>query len=258
MPQPYTVDELNLPADGELHQLLQRCPDIALLRYSDNEAIVHSEDDGDHCFLLLRGSCLVEGLGDESTGRPGKAIAVLHGDESAPVMIGEIAALGTGARTANVKSALNSWVMRLSPTHFEVVMSEFPGLTRMLCRQFADRLHETTLALQHFQGLFVMEAEHRSFARGDIIFRPGAMCETLYQVIDGVVRIHDAQQEYRIAGNSPRTLLEPEAYFFAQPHQVTAEAVADTVLLAVSASSRPAAIRHFPEELARILEEMGQ
>ena len=51
-----------------------------------------------------------------------------------------MAYFGAQHRTATVRAVGSRQALHLKPTHLDAIMAGFPGLARILCRQFTTRL----------------------------------------------------------------------------------------------------------------------
>jgi len=249
MPQPVSLDTLQLPGDSEVPALLAACPSIALLKFSDNEFLTRAGEQRQEVYLVMRGSCLVQRAGAGEIRRPGDELAVFDATPESPVFVGEMAYLAGGPRTASVRSAMNVWALRLEPPHLDAIIAGFPALTQILCRQFARRLSETNATLERLSERHVMHTEHRFHQPGDLIFPAGIPADGLYQLVDGEVSLtppSGAAQTLEATGPTP-CMLNARAYFRALPNDAEARALGTCMLVVIAPESRLAAVRNFPE-----------
>lgn len=246
MPERLELRDLALPVDCDIVSLMEACPGVEALRFGDGELLIRSGEMADDIYLLFSGSCAVERPLPGLAGRQGM-LAVLHAAPDAPVFVGEMAYLGSGFRTATVRSAMTLCALRLVPSHLDYVIDHIPSLTRVLCRQFATRLLETSDALAACQEELALPAEHVHYGPGEAIFEAGAPALTLYQLIDGVVAARsDTGEEETIDGMTP-VFIEPQAYFRNGVYSRSFRAVERSTCLAMDVSAKQAVVRRFPE-----------
>lgn len=262
MPEAAESSQFSIPEGSELQALLQRCPDIELMRFRDEELLVRGGDESLDIFLVVRGSCLVENTGPiENTPaerKPGTELAVVEATPEAPVFVGEMAYLGDGRRSASVRSVMASWVLRLKPEHLDFILGGgppgFPQLTRVLCRQFARRLAETNVQLRHFQTRHAMNTALRFLSPGEVLFQAGDAVGALFQLITGRLSCETAAETEIIAPKAGNpVLINARAYFARQPQECTVRAETGCTLIEVSGESILAAIRNHPEEVLALL-----
>ncbi len=74
-------------------------------------------------------------------------------------IVGEMAYLGGQRRTASVRARTECHVLVLNPEHLETVMARFPMLTRVICRQFALRLHRDPVLRERIASLLGLSLE---------------------------------------------------------------------------------------------------
>lgn len=246
---PDHLERNRLPVDAlpETGFLLARCPEIEFLRFRDGETLIR-EGDEDRClYLVLSGSLVIS--------RGGEPLAGEECNPASPGIVGEMAYFGARARTATVSSVGASQVLRLMPEHLDLIMADYPELTRLLCRQFTWRLQESNDALQGFQRRFDLAPQRRMASEGEILFRAGEMPVGLIQVMMGSIQL---EQDGALRVVQPHDLLdgflEPEAYLRRRPHRYTATIVGSAFLLIVSLDRKESVIRSFPGLVLKVLE----
>ncbi|UCI07169.1 cyclic nucleotide-binding domain-containing protein [Mesorhizobium sp. B1-1-8] len=107
--------------------------------YSVGQILFRQGDEGDAAYVILSGRADI--LVDSDSG-PTKVA------ELAPnSIVGEIAILCNGYRTATVRAASPLEVLRIRKDHFLRLMREFPEMTIEILRVLADRLSHTTADL---------------------------------------------------------------------------------------------------------------
>lgn len=255
MPEAFSIDSIVFPEDSEIPQLLQACPDIAGVRYVNDEFIVHGEDTALDIHLLLRGNCLVEQPDAPRERTPGSELAVIRAEPDAVVFVGEMAYLGGGYRTASVRSVMATFALRLQPKHLDLIMEAYPGLTRVLCRQFAQRLGEANNFIKSFQKKSAMEVSQRFLNPGDTLVEAGAAADTLYQVVDGCLGENDGGNETLEPRDGQPVFVHPAAFFRGQPHPSGVVARSSSIVVGMGISRKEAIIRNFPELVLDLLVE---
>jgi len=264
MPKQADLGDLEIPGNTELPALLAACPGAEVLRFHDQEYLIQAEDPGEHgaragdVFLVLRGSCLVEHPGAPQQRKPGSELAVIEGTPDRPVFAGEMAYLGGGYRTASVRSAMNTWAVRLKPQHLDTIIERFPSFTRILCGQFCKRLREANELLKRHQANTAMAFDQVSLAPGDILFRAGDPAERLHQWIEGVLVFEAGGARETIPGDpgapGPAPLfIEARPYFLDGVHQGTVRAKSQAIVLAIHKASKQAVVRNFPDLVLDLL-----
>lgn len=250
MPEPYELKDIKIPEGSEFHQLIERWPDISKTRFTDGEYLIREGEECMDVFLVLCGSFVVEHAGSDPQLRPRNALAVVTCTPGAPQFVGEMAYLGQGRRTASVRAAMAVYTLCLKPDHLDVIIGEFPLLTRVLCQEFTRRLKETTAALSDLQERLRMEAEQFIAQPGQIIFERGRKADKLFQLVDGaVLRIESGQSRSLRADDLPMGFLDPGPFFGDGAYAATVKAESVAILVAISRKSKLAAARHFPELL---------
>jgi CRP-like cAMP-binding protein len=251
MPDLLDPATLDLASDPELGPLLAACPDIAPLRFRDGELLVTEGEDSQDLFIVRKGSLVVEKAMPDGTRRP---LAQLECAVDAPVIIGEMAYFGAQRRTATVRAVGSCQALHLKPAHLDAIMAGFPGLTRILCRQFTTRLKEANEELRDLRARFDLAAQRRMAQPGEVLLQAGEKAGALFQLAMGSVRIGEGEgSAVRKAEDLPGGFLGLEAYLrgTAQGATVTAE---DTCFLAViGADRREAFLRSHPALVLKVL-----
>lgn len=255
MPEPFEIATFDLPADSEIHALIAACPGITGVRFTNDEFVVHGTDTAQDVYILLRGNCLVEQPDAPRERTPGNELAIISAEPDAPVFVGEMAYLGGGFRSASVRSVLNCFTLRLAPEHLDTIIDRLPGLTRILCRQFARRLSEANVFIKNFQRLSAMDVSQRMMAPGETLVEAGAPADTLFQLIDGLL-VEEGPTPRRIkpAGDAP-VFVGVRPFFAAGRHPHTIVARTPAIVLGLGRSRIDAVIRNFPELALQIIQE---
>lgn len=255
MPEPYDIASLAMPDNPEIQALLEACPDIEPLRFSNDEFIVHGSDEAQDIFIILRGNCLVEQPDAPRERTPGNELAIISAAPDNPVFIGEMAYLGGGFRSASVRSVMACFTLRLKPAHLDTLMERFPGFTRLLCRQFALRLGEANTFIKRYQTDMTMAVEQRFLSPGDVLVEAGAPADTMFQLIDGIL-VEKREEDVRLQSldGNPRFVGSRE-FLTGGTYPYRIEAKTPAILVALDQSRKSAVIRNFPELALQLLED---
>lgn len=109
------------------------------VQYHEGDELFHQGDAGDAAYVLLTGK--VDVLVDTPAGSV--RIAEMSGNS----IIGEIAILSGGSRTATVRASTQVEALRIGKDQFLKLMSDFPDMTIKVMRVLAERLTQTTAEL---------------------------------------------------------------------------------------------------------------
>jgi CRP-like cAMP-binding protein len=253
LPDTWDVAKLGLDETDEVVRLLRLCPDIEPLAYREGEYLVREDEASQEIFLVLQGALAVE-RGPAAPGGVPALLAAILVEPAAPVIVGEMAYLGAMPRSASVRSSGLSRTLRLRPEHIDRVLEGFPGLTRVICRQFSRRLGETDQALRGLQARFALNAGRRMAQDGERLFAAGEPAAALFQVVAGAVRLErDGTSRVVAAEALPQGLLEPEPYLRSGLHTATATVEGMAFLAEIPAGDREAVVRCFPDLVLAIL-----
>jgi CRP-like cAMP-binding protein len=254
MPDRLDPAALDLASDPEVGPLLAACPDIEVLRFRDGELLVVEGEDSQDLYIVRRGGLVVEKAQPDGTWRP---LAHLECSEAAPCIIGEMAYFGARQRTATVRAVGACQALHLKPAHLDAIMAGFPGLTRILCRQFTTRLKEANEELRELRGRFDLAPERRLVQAGETIFAAGAPAGAVFQLVLGTARVVDAQgsrllhSEDLVGG-----FLGLRAYLLGLPHRESAVAEDSCFLAVIGAGQREAFLRSYPAEALAALAQV--
>jgi CRP-like cAMP-binding protein len=247
VPEPFDLDTIDLPGNSEIHALLEACPDIESLRFANDEFLVHGSEPGQDIFLLLRGHCLVEQPDAPRERTPGNELAVINAEPGAPVFVGEMAYLGEGLRSATVRSVMATFTLRLKPAHLDTIMDQFPGFTRILCRQFALRLREANIFIKRYQTNNAMAVEQRFLGPGEVLAEAGTPADKLFQLVDGVLlEKGDPDMPIRASDDGP-VFVGTRPFFQGGVYEKRVVAKTQAIVVALGKSRQAAIIRNFPE-----------
>ncbi len=226
-----------------------------MLDLYDGEYLMREGEMQTDAFLVTRGAFVVEqGEVAEPGMSAGYLTAVLIEPEN-PVFVGEMAWLGSFARTASVRCSGHTQALRLKPDHMELILAHFPVLTRALCRQFAERLKATNGMLHRFQELAAMKAGVITMKAGEIVIRRGDPATTLYQLVDGTLREEESGAEELGPEAFPGGFLHLSCYLAGRVWPRTLRTEGATMLSMIDESSKVAVIRNFPELVLAAMQE---
>lgn len=255
MPDLLDPASLDLASDPELGPLVAAHPDIGLWRFRDGERLVAEGEEGQDLYIVRTGSLVVEKALPDGTARP---LAQLACSPEAPVIIGEMAYFGAQVRTATVRAVGACQALRLEPAHLDAIMAGFPGLTRILCRQFTTRLQEANEELRDLRARFHLAPERRMARAGEVIFAAGDPAEAAIQLALGAVRLEDAAGSRVVRPEDlPGGFLGLEAYLRRRPHPTTATAEEPCFLAVIGADRREAFLRAHPAVVLQLVEGPG-
>lgn len=243
MPEPLDPSRLDLLPGSELAELVRRCPDAPLLRFRDGEQLLREGDTGRDLLVVARGSLVVE-----RNGNPPALLAQLSADEDAPVVLGEMAYFGAEPRSASVRCVGTAFAVVLAPVHVDLVLDAFPGLTRLICRQFTSRLRETSAALAEFRRGQDLGGRPRHLQDGEPLFAAGAPAASTYQLVLGRLRVEGPEGTHDLGPEDlPGGFLELGPWLRQEPHGCSARAEGPAVLAEVESGRRSAFLRRFPD-----------
>lgn len=231
--------------DGEVHALLEACPDIEAQRFRDGEYLVREGAEDRTIFLVLKGAFVVEQA--SPAGGPPVILACVSCEGDAPVIVGEMVALGAPRRTASVRCVGSTWCLVLPAERLETLIQGYPGLTRVLCQQFTRRIQESNATLKEIQERSALLPERRILQDGEAFFREGDRADTLFQVAMGTVRVVGPQGT-RLLGpdDLPQGLLGFSAYLASGLYRESAFAEGLCLVAAIPGTRREAVVRTYP------------
>lgn len=250
MPEPFDLQRVKIANLSPYHELLARCPGVALRRYADDETLITEGAESREIFLVLQGACVVETAPAPGSGNRPQTLAIINATPASPAFLGEMAPLGTGYRTASVRCSGAVFTAVLPPDSLDVVVNELPFFTRCLCRQFADRLREADRLIKDYQRDNALQADLVVKQPGQTIFKTGDPANTIFQLVEGVVRLdgHESRETVT-AAQLTEGFLEPGPFFRSAPYESTATAETTAMLVSISNQSLKAVIRRYPDLL---------
>jgi len=253
MPDLLDPAPLDLASDPELGPLLAAHPDIKTLRYRDGERLVVEGEESQDLYIVRKGSLVVEKALPDGTLRP---LAQLECSTDAPVIVGEMAYFGAQRRTATVRAVGSCQVLHLQPRHLDAIMAGFPGLTRILCRQFTSRLKEANEELRDLRARFDLAALPHVAQPGEVLVIPGEPADQLYQLTMGAVRIGEGERSQVLrADQLPGGFLALEPFLRGGVHRSKVTVEETSFLAVIPTHHREAFLRSHPALVLKLLQE---
>jgi len=246
VPEPFDIARLGLDKASEIHALLERCPDIEPRRYKDGESLMREGEESLDLFIVLDGAYVVERPA-ERPGDPAMLLALVSVDPGNPSIVGEMAYFGAQPRSASVRCSGRTHALCLRPNHIETIVESFPGLLKIIFRQFAHRLAETNQALKSLQDRLSMPAGRRMASAGERLFSAGDPASTLFQLVFGEVRLDDASGSRILKPEDlPEGFLELASFLKGEAFHSSAIVEGSSMVVTVEAAHRETFVRNFP------------
>ncbi len=254
MPDRFELESLGLDEDSELLRLARQNPGIQPRAYRDGEFLVRDGEDSQEVFIVLKGAYVVELAPVPPATRP-TLLATNECDLQRPAIVGEMSLLGTHRRSAFVRSVGKTLALSLGLDHLEAMLNGYPGLTRLLCQQFATRLRDTKQRLHELQHKFTLNPQQRLAEAGEPLFRAGEPADTLYQLVIGTVRLERGGRREVLAPEKLHSgFLEPGPFLRNRPQTATAIAEERCWLIGIGKGSKAPLLRTYPELALHVLE----
>jgi len=262
MPQSLSLEELQ-GLSHEVEAFVRGLPSPPeAIRFHAGEYLIREGEEEQCIYLVLRGAYVVERSSSQgsATGQPAEGgegrptvIAAAAGDiGEEPVFVGEMAYLGSGIRTASVRATFNTDALELLPEQMEIMLAQCPGLTRTLCRQFAERLKETSDALDEMARSLAVKAEPVKMPADTQLWEAGQPADVLYQRITGLVVRSDTGAPVPVIED----FLEPGPFLGGGTYAYAAKTDSPCMLVRVPASSKQALVRNYPAVVLELLAEL--
>ena len=253
MPEPFVIEDLGLPEGSVYHRLLARCPDIELRRYEDGEYLTREGDTSHEVFLVIRGAGVAEVRASEEGRHPGDDVSHIHATPDAPSFVGVVAYLGTKYRQASVRSSGTSDALVLRRAHLDVIVTEFPMLTRVLCKQFTVHLETSLGIIKDYQRIRHMKTTPVVKEPGEVLFTRGDRADSLYQLLDGqLVQETDNGEVTLSSRDLYEGLVEPAPFFLSGTRESRVAAKTRATLLRIAGDSVLAVVRRYPALLLQL------
>jgi len=253
MPEPLAIEDLGLPDGSAYHLLLARCPDIELRRYADGEYLMREGETSHEVFLVIRGAGVAEVRASEEGRHPGDDVTHIPATPDAPSFMGVVTYLGTEYRKASVRSSGTSDTMVLRKAHLDVIVAEFPALTRVLCKQFTVHLETSLGIIKDYQKMRHMKTTPVVKEPGEKLFTRGERADSLYQLLDGqLVQESDNGEVTLSSRDLYEGLVEPAPFFLNGTRKSRVAAKTRATLLRIADDSILAVIRRYPALLLEL------
>jgi CRP-like cAMP-binding protein len=228
-------------------------PALTEVRLAPGEVLMQRGDSAEHVYLLLRGRLAVESPEDQ-----GLAPLALLGPGD---LVGEIAVLAGGSRSATVRAAEASELLRLARADLELALERHPDLLGSFVDTVRRRLWRSQLGT-HLRGLFgspdpallaelERDVEWVTLASGQELFRHGDPGDAAYIVMSGRLRVVDGAGRV-LNEAAPGETLGEMALLADQPRSATVFAVRDSQLARIPTAAFNALIERYPSVLRRI------
>ncbi|MGH7289881.1 MAG: cyclic nucleotide-binding domain-containing protein, partial [Myxococcota bacterium] len=228
-------------------------PALVELSLAPGEVLMRRGDAAEHMYLLLSGRLAVESPDDEGLA----PLALLGAGE----LVGEIAVLAGGTRSATVRALEASQLLRLPRAELERVLERHPAALASFVDTVRRRLWRSQLGT-HLRGLFgspdpallaelERDVEWITLPSGEDLFRHGDPADAAYIVMSGRLRVtDDAGRTLNEA--APGETLGEMALLADQPRSATVFAVRDSQLARIPTAAFNALIERHPGVLRRI------
>jgi len=148
---------LQVPLFGKMEpaDLAAIVPFFHRRHFASNQLIFSKGDKADELYILLSGRMKISVLAPDGRELAFRAVEPGH-------LIGEIAILDGGARTADMTSVCESETLALGKTSLARLMADRPAISRALIQLLCQRLRETTEQLESI-ALYRIEARLARF-----------------------------------------------------------------------------------------------
>jgi predicted acylesterase/phospholipase RssA/CRP-like cAMP-binding protein len=241
------LQELDEPAR------LALASELDVLHLAAGEALVRQGDDADSLFLILDGRLAVHLDRQASEGQP---LAELGAGE----VVGEVAPIAGGKRSATVQALQPSTVARLPVAALERLQAMHPGLAPRLADLASRRLRHAQLATQLARlfdtadadtlAAIQRAAEWVSLPAGEVLFRQGDAGDAAYVVVAGRLRAVVRDPEERVVGEVGRGEMVGEmALLEGVPRMASVLATRDTDLARLPRSAFEELIERHPRAM---------
>jgi CRP-like cAMP-binding protein len=242
MPKPFDPKALRIPHSSEIHALIKRLPDIEPLMFEDGEYLISQDEAVTDTFLVVSGNYVVEHSSAGPDRRPLRILSISSGQVDLPSFVGEMAYLGSGFRTASVRSSGPTYSLKIKGKHVDVIIAEFSTLTGILCKELTARLDEANEILKDLS----IESRMVAIPAGELLVQKGEKAETLYQLVGGSL----VRQEDDAVIDSDREyfgFVDPGPFFRDGEYEWTLKTQTACTLVAIPREARLAVIRNYPE-----------
>ena len=252
MPQSHEEPQ---PRNSALAKLAEAYPEwIQRMRCLDGEVVIHEGDPDDSVYFLEEGSLVVE---QEVSGGSRHVLKVLSNDAENEQMVpfGEMSHQLDGKRSASIRSAGGSVVVRMEGKAFESIFRDFPDLARVLNLKLVERLRDANARLKELVKQLDPPVEREMVLKARVLVRAGDPADTLWQCPAGIlheVRPSGARLEIE---PDPDGFVDPLSFFRHGRWARTIEVSTGSFLLKWSLEQPADAFRFHPELALRLLRD---
>src|SRR5262245_34482242 len=230
--------------------------ELEVVRLAAGDALVRQGEEADGVFVILDGRLSV--VLDRAPGE-GQQLAELGAGE----IVGEVALIAGGRRSASVQALEPSTLARLSVAALDRLLARHPGLAPGLADLVSRRLRQAQLATQLGRLFDTADAdtlaeierasEWVSLTAGEMLFRQGDPADAAYLVVAGRLRVVTHDPEERVVGEVGRGEMVGEmALLEGVPRMASVIAARDTHLARFARSDFEALIERHPRAMLGI------
>jgi predicted acylesterase/phospholipase RssA/CRP-like cAMP-binding protein len=225
-------------------------------------AVVIEQGDSDRCVYLV-----VEGTAEVLDPATGSVLVELGSGD----VVGEVAVVAGGVRTATVRAASHLKALGYGPELFEVLLEAAPEFAVRLGEEAARRLErvhlrESLARLVGPSGVDLLDeieeaAEWVRLLSGEVLFSEGDPSDSGYLVISGRVRLLSGATSGTpgIVGEVGRDRFVGETGLMAgEPRAVTAVAVRDSILVRIPLAQFLALLERHPAALVPVVLQLAR
>jgi len=241
-------------------------PDLAALaaqlggkELAPGEILMRQGDDADGVFILIDGRLTVTLEREEDDDETHIA------DLEPGTIVGEIALVAGGRRTATVRASERSRLAAIDPAGFNRLLEDEPEVAARLSAIAAQRMREVQLTVELarlFGGLGAVELdalvkviEWMTLDAGKTLFRQGESADCAYLVVSGrlAARAHDGNGDERLVGEVGRGEMVGEyGVLLDEPRGATVVALRDTDLARIPRDTFDDLVQRFPKILLEL------
>ena len=228
-------------------------PALSDLELEAGDVLMRRGDPAEHAYLLVRGRLAVE----SPEGEGSAPLSILDAGE----LVGEVAMLAGGTRSATVRALEASQLVRLPRTELAQALERNPAALERFVDTVRRRLWRSQLAT-HLRGLFgspdpallaelERDVEWTALRSGEDLFRRGDPGDAAFILISGRLRVVD-DAERVLNDVAAGEVVGEMALLAAEPRSATVFAVRDSQLAKLPAAAFHELIERHPRVLRRI------
>jgi CRP-like cAMP-binding protein len=248
MPEPFDLSELKLPTSSEYAALLARCPDIAPVRFNEGEYLIREGELTMETYIVIDGGYVVERQPNEKEGGRDHFIHSGIVSPENPCFVGEMAYLGGSFRIASIRSSGRTFALRLEASHLEIVIDDFPLITKRLCRQLIARIVEANKSIGYYQNLMKIDTEQILLEEGQILIEKGAKTDKLFQLIRGrLIAVGEDGEQELPKERLDKGFVDLKRFLTGGTWPETLKAKGPTIVIAIPDTERDKVVRNHPD-----------